>query len=190
ASRERPDFLVFMRIKVNGLQRVIHPLRPLFLVHKVPDDGHIMEKVFGGEVFIHPKLLRQIADQSLQLFPLFLDVDPVDEDLSVTGFEKSADDAHERRFACAVRAQEAKHAMADVECGAFEGFERLLLFANHGNRQDKPEKAFPDSLKPAGKPGDVYIIFMKFNGGDLDQNQEVPNYSQDYDQADELKPAV
>jgi len=106
----------------------------------------VIQVGMGRHVLIHPEFLRQVADEALQLLPLFLGVDAVDPDLPVALLQDAANDADHGGLSCTVGAQKSEHACSNVQAHAFECFEFLALFAQDGQDAHKPVEPAPASF--------------------------------------------
>ncbi len=61
-ARERANLLVPMSLHVNGAQNVFNALVSLLLVVNLFKDSHVVQKIPGGHILVHAKLLGKVAN--------------------------------------------------------------------------------------------------------------------------------
>ena len=110
---ESPDFLILVLVHVNGGKHFCDPVLAYTLVVDAFQQSLIFEKFPSREVLVGSEFLRQVTDQTLQLFPFLLGVDTVDKYLAVALLENTADDTHQRGFTRSVGTEESDHSGMD-----------------------------------------------------------------------------
>ena len=80
------------------------------------EDAHVVEEFERGELRVGFDVLRQVAERAFERAagPRVLQIVAVHEHLARCGADDAGEDAHERGFACAVRSDQADHAVRQV----------------------------------------------------------------------------
>jgi hypothetical protein len=101
--------------EIGLIQKSIDHLAALGLVGDALHDGEVVEHVEGRHLGVDTELLGKIAEDFADGVLVLEDVDSVERDGAGVGVLESGDRAHQRGFAGAVGAEEAKHFITDGE---------------------------------------------------------------------------
>jgi hypothetical protein len=97
----------------------------LALAGQALEDGKVVQQLFGADFRIDAEVLRQVAQLAQQPFLVLQDVETVEMDAAAVGILQRRDGAHERGLAGAVRAEQAEHAIRDLEADIVDGLDAI-----------------------------------------------------------------
>ena len=128
AFRQRVDWLFHDALEMEPPDRVVEPLLAM-LALELAHVGDELQKLVNGHLAIARRAFRQITEHALRLQRLLLDVVSADHRTARRRREKTREHLHRRRFAGAVRAEEAEHLSGlDAKTDAVDGDEVAVAF--------------------------------------------------------------
>src|SRR5512133_3141617 len=113
---------------MHCFQNICNSFLPDLCVRDILQHCLVMKIIMGGHIFVASEFLRQVTDQSLELFPFLKGVESVDPYFAVTLLEDSANYSHKRCLACPVWSKEPEHPVTYFQGYAAQSFERFFLF--------------------------------------------------------------
>src|SRR5450759_216689 len=114
SPRVRAYFIMSAVLHMNSLQAICNSFFSYFSISDIFKHSLIMKIIMSCHVFIASKLLGKVSDEPLQLFSLFLSVQSIYPDLTVTLFKNATNYPHKCSFSCTIWPEKAKHTIADI----------------------------------------------------------------------------
>src|SRR5690606_37632466 len=117
AARKRVGLAIADALQADGSYEAVDLDAACLAVVEAFEGGHVGQELLYREFRIEPELLRQVTEDGLDQPPLLgiPHVPTVDFSRAAGGFREGSQDAHQGRLASTVGAEQAEHALADLE---------------------------------------------------------------------------